>query len=409
MAAQQIQNYEDLIQYSIICPWCELPPDLEMKIMERLPLECCCQLRSVCKGWNDLLSSTRFNHIMGSESASSSRQPRLLLCTPKMEMACLIYSFSTNSWRTISLSFLLLHDVCGQLNYRGSASGLLLLDLPPFSCWGNMQAPLSKLCVCNPLNKSLFLLPQRPSVVRVMAKGIVPGDELGSYVVFVIGMKTASNNSVVTVTTMEAYDSLSKSWRTAGTLPNNLVINNDNLIFSKGLFYCLNGDHDRHVVAYNIKEGNATIITMPATDRNDHYWPRLLSLSCRGASSDLLMVGAIEEDHLLKDLVIWELIYNLKIDDHNSENNCWREIARMPASVCDEFRRRSWSNWFECIGVGEFICFRGHESTKVVSYNVAQGSWSCLPECPPAYAHYKNVRLNSMALELRPDMKVMST
>lgn len=400
MAAEQIQIEidEELIQYSLIsCPWCELPPDLEMEIMERLPLECCCQLRSVCKGWNDLLSSTRFNHIMGSESTSSSRQPRLLLCTPKMEMACLLYSFFTNSWRTISLSFLLQYhykDVCAQLNYRGSASGLLLLDLPPFSCWGNM-APLPRLCVCNPLSKSVFWLPQIPSVVRVMATGIAPGEKLGSYVVFVIGMNSTASNSVV------AYDSLSKSWRTAGTLPNNLVINNDNVIFSKGFFYCLtsglNSD-DRHVVAYNIKEGNATIIAMPATDKNDHYWPRLLS--CR-AGCDLLMVGAIEEDHLLKDLIIWD--YN------NSMSSCWREIGRIPASVCDEFRRSSCSNWFECIEVGDYICFRGHESTKVVTYNVAQGVWKWLPQCPPAYAHYKYDRLNSMALEPRPDMKVTST
>lgn len=370
--------------------------------MERLPLECCCRLRSVCKGWNNLLSSNHFIRTMGRESASSSRQPWLLLCTPKMEMPCLLYSFFTNSWRTISLS-LLLHrkDMCGQVNYRGSASGMLLLDIPPFSCWGNM-APLPKLCVCNPLNRTVFSLPQMPCVIRVKATGIVPGDEFGSYVVLVIGMKTTSN-SVVTV---ESYDSLSKSWSTSGTLPDNLGLKYDSVIFCKGSFYCLTGSlhyhDDGHVVEYNMKEGNATIIPMPATDKNDHYWPRLLS--CRGGS-DLLVVGAIEEDHMLKDLVIWQ--YTLC--NQNSKRNCWKEIGRVPAAVCHEFRRSSGSNWFECSGVGEYVCFRAHESTKVVRYNVVEGSWNWLPECPPAYAHYKYVRLNSMVLQPRPDIKVTST
>jgi hypothetical protein len=304
MAAEQIQSDDEQIQYSL------MPQDLEMKIMERLPLECCCRFRSVCKGWNDFLSSTHFIRVIGSESATSSRQPWLLLCTPKMEMPCLLYSFFTNSWRTISLSFLLHHkDLCGQLNYRGSASGMLLLDIRPFCRWGNLAA-LPKLCVCNPLNRTVFSLPQMPCVIRVMATGIVPGDEFGSYVVLVIGMKTTSN-SVVTV---ESYDSLSKSWSTSGTLPDNLGLKYDSVIFCKGSFYCLTSSHhhdndDGHVVEYNMKEGNATIIPMPATDKNDHYWPRLLS--CRGGS-DVLIVGAIEEDHMLKDLVIWQYTLLIK-------------------------------------------------------------------------------------------------
>lgn len=346
MADEPIQFGNDLIQYSSSCPWPEFPHDLQIQIMERLPLECCYRLRSVCKAWNHLLSSTHFIRIMGS------RQPWLLLCTPKLELPFLLYSFFTNSWRPLSLSFLQHHKVVsGQVNYRGSAYGMLLLDVMPIARWGNM-ATLPRLSICNPLIRTVFSLPQMPSEIHVMAKGIVPGDELDSYVVLVVGMKTTSN-SVVAV---EAYDSLSKSWRTTGTLPDNLGLMMDTMIFCKEFFYCfttsLHGCDDGQVVAYNIKEGNATIIPLPATDKNDHYWPRLLS--SRGGC-DLLIVGAIEEDHILKDLVIWKCNQNCKL------HYCWTEIGRMPASVCEEFRRSSCSTWFECIRVGEYICFRTHE------------------------------------------------
>eukprot|EP01018_Ginkgo_biloba_P037795 Gb_31805 [translate_table: standard] len=359
--------------------WLELPEHLMERVMECLPLERFFRLRIVCKQWNRLFSDKHFIRIW---TEAARRQPWLILCMPKTQMRCLFYSFSTQTWRTVSLSFL--PERC-TINYKGSAAGLLLVDIPASS---SLEDSCVKRYVCNPLNGTWFSLPPMLSITGVMARGIVPGKDTESYKVVVVGK--SKKNFVVA----EVYNSTAKSWKVAGKLPEGwLIIRNEEMVFCNGFLFCMTV-HDG-IMAYDVEEERWALVPMPVADSHN-IWPRLLACGC-----SLVMAAAMEEDNVVKDVVIWEL----PLDQKAIGDSQWREIGKMPRTLCEEFQRSSCSNWFECVGVGDYVCFRAHGSVEVLVCNITQRSWDWLPKFPATHGNCKYLRVRSLAWEPRPDMR----
>ncbi|KAH9295525.1 hypothetical protein KI387_039113 [Taxus chinensis] len=346
----------------------DLPEHLTERIMEFLPVECFFRFRTVCHTWNTLLSSEHFNSI------ARNNQPNLIFCSSNTQLPSLIYSFSSNTWRTISLSFVA--DNKG-INFRGSASGLLLLDIPSRH-WFCYTLPI--LYVCNPLRKTCVRLPAMVCVSSIMAKTILPaGNNTNGYDVMIVGR--SSSDSVI----VEVYNSMTESWKVAGTIPDelNLVIRNENMFFCKGCLFCMTSSGGRMMV-YNIEHGRTVIVAIPVAD-----WARLVCCKSR-----VFMVGATEENHNLKGIIMWELVLK------EGKDYLWQEMGRMPGSVCDDFKRSSRFNWFECAGVGDKICFRAHESVEVVVYDINTNSWNWLPQFP---AGFRYMSMRCLPLETMPN------
>eukprot|EP01018_Ginkgo_biloba_P037792 Gb_31804 [translate_table: standard] len=355
--------------------WGELPEHVVERILQCLPWECLFRFRIVCKQWNNLLSSAHFRNLW---RAAAAKQPWLLLCMPNAQMgSCLVFSFFTGAWRTVSLSFL---PERSHLNYKGSAAGLLLADIPARSSTGNAY---EWRCVCNPLSRKCMKLPGMLSITTVMARGIVCGHDRESYKVVVVG--ESRSNSVV----VEVFNSINQTWKIAGKIPECIsVIENEHMVFCNGFFFCMTLQDG--ILAYDIQKESWTSLPMPTTVTNN-LWPRLMA-----CGSSLVMARLVKRNHVLKEVIIWELCLD------QAKHPCnWREIGRMPNSLCQDLHRSSFSSWFECAGVGDKVCFRSHGSLEVLVFSLAHRSWSWLPKCPATYA---DSRLRTLAFEPRPDM-----
>lgn len=360
-----------------------LPQHLVESLLLRLPFDCIFRFRSVCKGWKDVLSCTHFGRLW---AESGGGQPCLLLCMPSTSMRFLLYSFFTGTWQTLSLSFM--PDI-RKVFYRGSAAGLLLMDIPIYPTTSGTLFP--RVFVCNPLSRTSFVLPAMLSASNVMGKAIVAGDDPGSYEVFVVGKTT--DDAVVA----EVYNSYTKSWRMIrGSLPQDLAIRNGEIFVRNGFLFCLTVRDG--IMGYHIREGMPFTIDLPYCSPN--IWPRLVA-----CESSILLVGGIEENYLLKEVIMWELVHKDGIGTHH-HGFSWKEMGRMPESACRNFRRDSCSTWFECASVGNHLCFRAYGSLQVLVYSVTHCRWDWLPNCPAAHQDSKHLHLKSLAFEARPDMKL---
>ncbi|XP_059068677.1 F-box/kelch-repeat protein At5g15710-like [Cryptomeria japonica] len=259
--------------------WSDLPEHLMERILECLPVDCFFRFRAVCKTWNTLFSSQHFNSI------ARNSHPFLILCPSDTQLPSLIYSFITNTWLTISLSFIP-HDY--PINFRGSASGLLLADINANFLFGYNSPTL---CVCNPLTQTYSMLPEMVSVSRITAKTILPaGNKMEEYTVMVVGM--SSTGTVL----IEAYNSTSKAWKVAGTFPD-VVLRSENMLFFKG--YLLGMIASGGIMAYNIEQGIISIMAMPTAEANNS---RARLVCCKRG---VFVVRAIEENHCLKGVIVW--------------------------------------------------------------------------------------------------------
>ncbi|GLJ50513.1 hypothetical protein SUGI_1076280 [Cryptomeria japonica] len=211
-----------------------------------------------------------------------------------------------------------------------------------------------------------------------MAKAILPvGNKRDEYTVMVVVM---SNTGIVVV---EAYNSTTKEWKVAGNIPD-VVIRNESILFFKGYLFCVIATEG--IMAYSVEQGITTTMTIPTADVHN-LWTRLVCCNTR-----VVVVRTIKENYSLKGLIMRELVF------HEMAKDCkWEEIGRIPCSDCEKFRRRSNSNWFECVGVGDRICFRANESMEILVYDLSTSSWNWLTKFP---ADLRYVSMRCLPLEI---------
>jgi len=372
--------------------WSELPEDTREEVLAFLPLDCLCRSRSVCKEWNALLSSTKFITNKWAE-APLNKKPWLVLCKENNQrgssMDCSRYCFFTRTWKNcISFSFLPRGDE--KVQYFGSAQGLFLVDIPH-----------GRNTVCNPLTRTFLQLPPMPSIKILMTRGIVGWkvDDQETYKVVAVGL--SHSNDVLQV---EIYDSSEKSWGVVRYLPESL----DKFDLSQGIVFCddffywigLDREAGMGVLGFSILEGTSTFIPFPELANGNTIWPKLLI--CR---SRILLAGGIGLRRVwsmsmnmytmfeIMEVILWEF-------QKDSSSSSWKEIARMPPSLCEVFQRRSFHS-FECVGVEDCVCFTSYRCMDFAVYNLNEETWSWLPTID-AGDGYPRV----MAFKPRPDMKV---
>lgn len=406
-------------KYSGSKGWYELSKDMREEILALLPLEWLCRCRSVCKEWNALLSSTKFITITWAE-APPNKRPWLFLCKNFYT-----YCFFTGKWKNSPFSFSFLSRADEKVKYGdfyylfGSAQGLFLVGT---TCW------YDKLTVCNPLNQTFLKLPPMSSIKKVVAIGIVAsnvGDQ-ETYKVVAVGLshRESVESDVMTVDrnrscinsqayivcsgldykshlqnqmTVDIYDSYEKKWRIAGHLPENM----DriwNIVFCNGFFYCTTLDRavGMGVLGFSMGEGTSIFTPLPELPNGHRMYPKLLTYGSR-----ILLAGGVYQKRgpyakKTIELILWEF-------QRDSESSCWKEISRMPPSMCEFFQRNSYFDSFECVGVGDGMCFTSCQfSNDVAVYNLSERTWGWLPTAPTVLGGYPRV----IAFTPRPDLKV---
>jgi hypothetical protein len=382
--------------------WTELPDNLVENLLSWLPdVQCLTRFRRVCKSWNRLFSSAYFINLWNEAHHANNRcQPWLLLSSPKAAIPALVYSFTTNTWRPMRFSFLPEYSKYGHVDFKGSAGGLLLMDLVPSS--PRPAFNVSKLCICNPLTESWVWLPPMISITRVIASCITdPGN--GNYIVTVVG-KDRRNLFV-----LEEYESSMKTWKIIITanMPDGLSIKNEEMVFTDGFVLCITVNASG-ILLYSMHSRSWTMVAMPSVCTNDHHVNsncNLRSTRLLSCESKIFMVGGVEKHahSNLNEIIIWQFDI---MDSVRSEWK-WKEIGRMPQAVFEDFVGTSCSNWFECVAVGKYVCFRAHGSLEVAVYNIRDCTWNWLPKYDDQHhPDHKHMLLRSMAYQPWPYLQL---
>lgn len=221
---------------------------------------------------------------------------------------------------------------------------------------------------------------------------------------------------------VEIYDSTYKSWRIAGHLSKDLQVTGLGMLIGMGMgmtlpmvfcdssFYCLTVfNRALGVLGFSIRNGAYTFIPLPemANEKN----PRPYLLACR--SRVLVTVGIIKEGgDLLQEIIIWKLEQGISSSLPSSSSSSWKEIARMPPSLCGRVNMiHSFVDWpfSHCIGTGDYagFIFLGHmREMEVVVYNIRENTWSWLPSCPLNDDQGYVRATRAMAFEPRPGTRV---
>jgi len=186
-------------------------------------------------------------------------------------------------------------------------------------------------------------------------------------------------------------------------------IDKKDMVFCAGSFYCFADINDQSgILGFSIEQGTSIFAPLPEMADSHYMSPYLLTYG-----SWVLVAGYIfGHTKELLQVIIWEFE---KEKVNSSSSSWWKEIARMPQSLSEDFKRISvnCSKW--CIGVGDCTCFMvsGHRNRKfrkvieVVVYSVTENTWSWLPSRPvDTTASTSECYELAMAFEPRLDMKV---
>lgn len=383
-----------------------LPEDLIVEILVWLPVESLCRFRSVSKKCNALLTSSQFITSKWAEKPGNRKPWLLVQDVGRRPLHCLAFFFFTGTWRNtpcISFpSFVAPNGNVKFVTFYGSGAGLFLHTIDLHPCLSFV--------VSNPLTRTSLKLTPISSITVLSVGGIVEGegDSRGTYKVVVVGEDSHEAGIV------EIYDSAFKSWRIAGHLPHDVHIDKKDLVFCAGSFYCFADIHDQSgILGFSIQQGTSIFAPLPEMADSDYMSPYLLTYG-----SWVLVAGYIfgHTEELLQ-VIIWEFD-KAKVNSSSSTSSSsswWKEIARMPPSLSEDFKRISMdcSKW--CIGVGDCTCFivSGHRKrkfrkvTEVVVYSVTENTWSWLPSRPvDTTASTSECFELAMAFEPRLDMKV---
>jgi hypothetical protein len=192
------------------------------------------------------------------------------------------------------------------------------------------------------------------------------------------------------------------------------------MVFCDGFFYflALNQPNDVVIVGFSLADGTSIYAPLPlqlldtpgirALQRVTGGSRVLFVLNTPGirapqmvtsVSRVLFVTGMGLELGFLQEVIIWEF--------QRAERK-WEEIARMVPSMSEN--GISHFKWFECVEVGDCVCFRNWEverpgDMEVVVYNLRQKPRSRLPSCPISN-NSTAIRLKSMSFEPRPNMKI---
>eukprot|EP01018_Ginkgo_biloba_P028649 Gb_34634 [translate_table: standard] len=326
--------------------WSLLPEDLMDRILACLPLSNLLQLRCVCKRWNSLILSKKFQRSQREISAS---RPSFLLCT--MGRTACSYDPWMNKWHSIVRPAMAGTSVV-------AVGGSLL-------CMGNQVSECKILSICNPITKSVKQLPQMLQVSLIHKVSMIADRWNYSYKIMVSGENGLPTKNPYTYELFtEVFDSTTNSWRMCGSPLSDIMFGTDPGVWCSGRFYCIT-ELPYGIVVFDLRTEywNDVPVLMPAF---------LKSPSLAECSGRLLMVGRVADKCRGGGIIIWEL--------HHRE---WVEIRRMPEDLHTEFMASlAFYSPFVCSGVGNEIYITTHLNPNIVVYDLCNHTWRWLPADP---------------------------
>ncbi|GLJ54993.1 hypothetical protein SUGI_1180620 [Cryptomeria japonica] len=358
--------------------WSEFPDHIVEEIFSNLLFEFTLPFRIVCKQWNKLLSSNRFL------SSLAESDPWILLCS---STHCMAYCFLTQSWKTLSLSFLPSRTTKGLSlgDSRFCTSGLLLIELG----WPR------KYMICNPITRTYRYIAPVISQSATLSAIMYDGE---SYKI--VGVTHERNPG-----SLQIYHCSKASCQIELELPlERRDFPVSHICCAKGFLMCVSNQGE--FVVWNMKDKQVQRFSfsypnlyIPGGDINT--WTEQLVVCV----SSILFVRAYQSDSVFTSFVIvWELFQ----EEERSIWN-WKEMTRMPPDLCRKFfNARSIKmgkfSKYETFIVGNFLCFRtGYRNTKLFVYSLHGKCWSRIRV--PDSVRFRGYNTN-FEFQPRPGMKI---
>ncbi|KAI5066669.1 hypothetical protein GOP47_0019293 [Adiantum capillus-veneris] len=404
--------------------WAELPAEVQSNVLGWLPLRLLFRCKLVCKQWDSAISSPSFTHFPSLRYRSGHR-PWLIFFTPESFDFLLAFDFDGLSWLKFDVGFLSsMLDVFhvralpsaqrGFVWCAGTASGRLLLNFR------------SSLHVCNPLTKSLFKLPSFKCIEVIVTQGFsashmrcilahvkarvsspitgistttsIRKNEMQGFLMPTDSGKCASEGhfcaaelkgkardaseetgpclcahyfSVMVIgkakreLLIEAYCFSRNSWEIVGSMPTCFIMKHDQMIECDGVFYSL------------LLNPFGMLVVGESTENGMGIW-RIQDLPVNGGEETRRLLAC--QNSIFLVCPVDELNKGLIVCRFESNSRCWIKMRNMPECILEDMKSIAHSNWVDCVGVGNFICFRALCTLRVLSYDICNELWSWLPE-----------------------------
>ncbi|GLJ41881.1 hypothetical protein SUGI_0867240 [Cryptomeria japonica] len=345
--------------------WSALPEDLMDRIFSYLPLTSILRLRCVCRRWNFLVQSKRFQTAL---SRVCTPKPWFMLCT--IGRASCSYDPSMNKWHTI------IRPANNSIKLQSgpvriSPCTSILAVSGSLLCLGNQVAECRVLSICNPITKTLRHLPRMLQVSLIHKVSMIVDSSNNCYKIMVSGENGLPTMIPYTYELLtEVFDSSKNSWKMCGKPLAEAKFGSDPGVWCNNLFYCITELPYGAVVFDLVTETWSELtVQMPSS---------LASPSLVESCGRLLMIGRVMERDETEDsarkIIIWELDLGRKE---------WVEIRTAPIEICRVFSAPlAFYAPFVCSGLGNQIYITTHRNPHVLVHDLCRNTWQWLPSDP---------------------------
>ncbi|KAL7121475.1 hypothetical protein ACP275_02G184400 [Erythranthe tilingii] len=339
-----------------------LPNDLLEKILANLPIASIFRASSVCKRWNEIVTSKRF--IFYSSNASP-HKPWYFMFTSSDEPVGYAYDPILRKWYNIDLP-------CIETSnwFIASSYGLV--------CFMDRDTTSRQLYICNPITRLCKRVdnPPGPNSSDYTALAVYVDRGTREYNISIVKSRQVPDNFVQWDLTVHLYNSKSAAWITL--LTENLTgwRGGDESVICDGVLYFLiyptggGGPHNQHgVITYDLKKRDPHGLLMRS------FVPVPCSLTCgrlMNMRENLLMVGGIgkrDRPDIIKGIGVWTL-----------EGREWREISRMPHKFFQGFGELD--DVFASSGSDEVVYIQSYGAPALLVFDVRHKVWKWSGKCP---------------------------
>ncbi|KAK8702475.1 hypothetical protein V6N13_020829 [Hibiscus sabdariffa] len=336
-----------------------LPDDLIGRILAYLPIASIFRAGSVCRRWNEIVSSRRF---LWNFLDSLSQKPWYFMFTSSDEPVGYAYDPILRKWYSIELP-------CIQTPnwFIASSCGLV--------CFMDNDSR-SELHVCNPVTKKCKKLEDPPGLKfpDYSALSISVNRTSHDYTVSVVKSKQVPENFFQWDVSIHIYDSETMMWKTSLTEVMTGWRGGDESVICNGILYFLiysSGGgtlENRHgLVTYSLSNRSSPLIRS--------FIPVPAPLTCgrlMNLKEKLVMVGGIgkqDRPDIVKGIGIWVL-----------EGRNWVDVARMPHKYFQGFGELD--DVFASSGTENLIYIQSYGAPALLVFDMSLKLWKWAQKCP---------------------------
>ncbi|CAF1843854.1 BnaC04g21710D [Brassica napus] len=337
-----------------------LPNDLLERILSFLPIASIFRAGTVCKRWNEIVSSQRFLWIFNNNSVSQG--PWYFMFTTTDDPSGYAYDPVIKKWYSFDLP-------CIETSNWFVASSCGLVCFMDNDC-------RNKIYVSNPITKQWRKLVEPPGhkATDYTALSTSMNRAKQSYSVSIVKSKQVAGDFFQWDLSIHLYSSETMTWTTSVTDVLTGWRGGDESVICNNVLYFLiystggNSDHRHGLIASNLSSSTSSLMRS--------FIPMPCALTCgrlMNLKERLVVVGRIgkhDRPEIIKGIGIWCL----------KEGGEWQEMARMPQRFFQGFGELD--DVFASSGSDDLVYIQSYGSPALLMFDMKFKCWKWSQKCP---------------------------